>query len=728
MALREGWAALETPAGEEDQIDIVELLTSIRDRVFTKRIRVRDRFRDFDRLRCGRITKQQFFRVLQHLHPELDPKEAEAVAQHFTERGVKVRWPQVVNYVKFSEAVDLVFGPARDLEKTPTTKVLRTGALAPSTYGFTPHDVDDMERFHQVLKRIATLAETRGVELFRCFQRTSHAQTASVFPRGCGKLTRFVFMQRFPFVSEFSQEELDLLLDRYRTEHKGVHAYAFAREVADAIEERRLEREAAEAPPSPKFRAAPRGPPGDAPASMARTQSEASLLAQHLGGGRAPHAAPEVGPGTPRQRPASASCSRSTRSGSAASTARPIGSGRSSVASCGSAEEVARPAPPRLQRPASASCLRPGRAGPEAGAAPPLGSGRSVGSGGSAAARPPPPPRLQRPASATSVRLTRRSLEIVTREAGPGSVRSLTVTGSPAASLATPEASVASGPPPARTVGSARAPRPAACAGGAAPPSSVWAEKPKPKVRPFSAIAAQRKLAEVMPKPDLLTRLRNQIHHRSLRVAEHFRDFDRLRKGVCTPSHFKAVLSLLGIALDADALAALLEMYRSEDGDFRYPDFCADVEDVPHDATKPRVPLTAEERREFEDLKTTLAAAIRLRRMEVRSVFDGFRRLGDNTPPDHVTLPQLGRALSMLGFSLTEEQVHLLCKAYCDRADGACANYVELLADIDPAREGPDVSALVEAASAKRRYFDDRGRVVPRNRPQSAPCRRVKAF
>lgn len=66
-------------------------------------------FNDFDPLRHGRCTIINFARALDTLGMQgLPDEEVDNLAEHFTEHGAHVAPPQVVNYVKFCEAIDRV--------------------------------------------------------------------------------------------------------------------------------------------------------------------------------------------------------------------------------------------------------------------------------------------------------------------------------------------------------------------------------------------------------------------------------------------------------------------------------------------------------------------------------------------------------------------------------------------------------------------------------------------
>ncbi|CAK9065095.1 Hypothetical protein SCF082_LOCUS33390, partial [Durusdinium trenchii] len=171
--------------------------------------------------------------------PFLKPFEVVALADHFTERKLEVRWPRVVNYVWFCQAVDKVFGPSR-LEKSPMQKVPLPGEGLRSAGGyFRPKSrAGDKDRLNVILNKVASLCHTRGVELSSCLRVKSKAEC----PRGTGKVPACVLLQRFPFMSDFNSEDMDILVRRYTDAHDGfVRTQALERDVLHIIQDRGAE-------------------------------------------------------------------------------------------------------------------------------------------------------------------------------------------------------------------------------------------------------------------------------------------------------------------------------------------------------------------------------------------------------------------------------------------------------------------------------------------------------
>lgn len=91
------------PAEEVDADVVLEKIIVF---VSPRRTRVREFFLDFDRLRCGRVSRSQFSRALNLVGVRLTALEAEVIAKHFAE-AEQVLTPEFkVNYERFCEIVE----------------------------------------------------------------------------------------------------------------------------------------------------------------------------------------------------------------------------------------------------------------------------------------------------------------------------------------------------------------------------------------------------------------------------------------------------------------------------------------------------------------------------------------------------------------------------------------------------------------------------------------------
>jgi hypothetical protein len=81
-----------------------------------KRIRINEFFKDFDKLRKGKVTKAQFKSILSTLNINLTEEEyASLINKYQTD-------DDMVNYTAFCDSIDSIF-TIKGLEKMPTTRV-----------------------------------------------------------------------------------------------------------------------------------------------------------------------------------------------------------------------------------------------------------------------------------------------------------------------------------------------------------------------------------------------------------------------------------------------------------------------------------------------------------------------------------------------------------------------------------------------------------------------------
>eukprot|EP00927_Polykrikos_kofoidii_P012521 TRINITY_DN1539_c0_g1_i8.p1 TRINITY_DN1539_c0_g1~~TRINITY_DN1539_c0_g1_i8.p1 ORF type:complete len:491 (+),score=86.45 TRINITY_DN1539_c0_g1_i8:89-1561(+) len=199
-----------------------------------RRIRLREFFNDFDQLRCGRCTRAQFARALNTMNfTELSEAEADFLAEWFTEDGPRVEKPQVVNYARFCDLVDEVFVEGNP---DPLLSASSPGSTMMST--FRPQSFEDEEHVMHILHRVAVLCQARGIELKYCFTDFANAPVPNPSrpnPRRGGKVTVAQFMRLFPFVKDFGEKEMNILIERYRTKGGDIHFQALHNDVSNVM-------------------------------------------------------------------------------------------------------------------------------------------------------------------------------------------------------------------------------------------------------------------------------------------------------------------------------------------------------------------------------------------------------------------------------------------------------------------------------------------------------------
>lgn len=259
-----------------DECDVPAILLSIQKHVFQRRLRVKDAFRDFDNLRCGRCTREQFMRGANTTMASLKRDELEALADYYTEEGLHVQRPRVVGYKRFVAELEEVFTVAR-LERQPTRKVPRAGSSLQTT--FLPRTVgveNEEERVQAILQKIALLCHTRGIIFLSCFQDCDRSDSVSlVTPRYSGKATLSQFRQHFPLIGDLDDSELRLLAKRYTTSSGDINYQAMDRDIQLADSE--VPPPSAEYAPSNRVPQSPRSPVADKRISCERSRREAVL-------------------------------------------------------------------------------------------------------------------------------------------------------------------------------------------------------------------------------------------------------------------------------------------------------------------------------------------------------------------------------------------------------------------------------------------------------------------
>ena len=98
-----------------DPLDVEDRIRAI---VVMKRIRIEEFFRDFDKLRKGRVTRNQFKSILSSMNFTLTDDEFEALADKYRTNDPEVFF----NYNAFCDNINLAF-TVKGIDKAPTTQV-----------------------------------------------------------------------------------------------------------------------------------------------------------------------------------------------------------------------------------------------------------------------------------------------------------------------------------------------------------------------------------------------------------------------------------------------------------------------------------------------------------------------------------------------------------------------------------------------------------------------------
>lgn len=208
------------------------LVEKVQAHAYPRRLRMKEFFIPFDPLRCGRCTKPQFARCLNQLQMRMSDAESSGLADYFTEHGANVIKPQNVNYAAFCDAVEAVY-----VEGSPSTEITSSpGQTMMST--FVPQSVEHEEQVMHILHRLATLCKTRGIIFKNCFTDCANApipNPSRMNPFMGGKCTVQQFIRYFPFQKDFSEGEMQIIVERYRTKDGDVHFQAIHNDISEVL-------------------------------------------------------------------------------------------------------------------------------------------------------------------------------------------------------------------------------------------------------------------------------------------------------------------------------------------------------------------------------------------------------------------------------------------------------------------------------------------------------------
>jgi len=203
--------------------DVDEMVKKLQVAMYPRRIRIREFFTNFDKLRSGRCTCAQFHRAIGQAGLkdlcEFSEADLDALADHFTDHSALK--PQNVGYQKFCEVVDDVYNMAEkphvnefdpELTSSPSSTVVGRLVL-----------MEEDGHLDHLLHKAAALGKTRGITMkqeYEDFQKKVTASPARPGPRRGGKCTRQQFVRMWPFKKEFTEAEIKYVAEAYRTSGK----------------------------------------------------------------------------------------------------------------------------------------------------------------------------------------------------------------------------------------------------------------------------------------------------------------------------------------------------------------------------------------------------------------------------------------------------------------------------------------------------------------------------
>lgn len=137
----------------------------IQTQVLMKRIRIGEFFRDYDKLRKGKVTGNQFTTVLSMLNFKLTDEEYDFLMEKYkTDDGL-------VNYSAFVESIDSAF-TIKGIDKKPTVKVetIQKGSILEKAKKKLEYDDDEHEEMKSLMEEYRKVVKTRMLNLKPMFQ------------------------------------------------------------------------------------------------------------------------------------------------------------------------------------------------------------------------------------------------------------------------------------------------------------------------------------------------------------------------------------------------------------------------------------------------------------------------------------------------------------------------------------------------------------------------------
>jgi len=149
------------------------VLDRIKTLVMKKRIRVLEFFKDYDKLKSGRITRVNFTRALDLCHFELTSKEVNLIADSFASPTDS----SFVDYLKFSDEIESIF-TVKGLEKLPTAMVVQFKVMPEWLKNNLTPTIQLV--YNAAMDRLACFVKTRRMQLYPMFEDYDKCRNGTV--------------------------------------------------------------------------------------------------------------------------------------------------------------------------------------------------------------------------------------------------------------------------------------------------------------------------------------------------------------------------------------------------------------------------------------------------------------------------------------------------------------------------------------------------------------------
>lgn len=186
-------------------LQLKDIEDKIRNIVNSRKVRLTEYFKDFDRLRTGFITKSQFDRCLDQLFGiVLSPEDDAKLMEKYGSPEAKRKG--LVNYRHFCEVIGAVFDPDI-LNEDPATQQIGPAASG-SPIDHRPLSPASLAKCEDLLMRLARFYKYHGINIKTCY--------ADFDKHHIGVVTESQFFRSFPGSPDIIHEETVLLAKKYR--------------------------------------------------------------------------------------------------------------------------------------------------------------------------------------------------------------------------------------------------------------------------------------------------------------------------------------------------------------------------------------------------------------------------------------------------------------------------------------------------------------------------------
>jgi len=179
---------------------------------YKNRIRLKEFFSDFDKLRCGHISQTQFKSGMSMAGLKLTAEEMEELCVNFGTDDDRV------NYRYFCEVIDDVFGKI-DLEKCPTMPVPKKpdGLVNGMRFTIKPTTVlaeDHEERLEQIMGLLSYRCNTKRIQVKPFFDDASRNQNSALLVNHVSKV-QFAQALKNHIAPDLSPLDVDLIINKF---------------------------------------------------------------------------------------------------------------------------------------------------------------------------------------------------------------------------------------------------------------------------------------------------------------------------------------------------------------------------------------------------------------------------------------------------------------------------------------------------------------------------------